>query len=894
MPPKVVLSKKTPTNSAAVGVIKAKCSDNQAILDQLFSIKLRIMKHTPNSNYYFTIVRAIESTKQHAVPIQSYQDFITLKYVGPTIAQQVTFPTATTTTTSTANADGANGNGTTQTSSSNGNSKNPVVPKKKRSQPQPQPQIQRPNENAPSAAAASTVSIPPHVPRNDEIPTPPIISSHPPPPKKRSRVTTTRTTASDKGKKQAAYEQAVHASKTWKKQVQKQYERNRQALTAVQVYQQIQQPEFAPVAHCQWRVVLLIDIREQWCDYIQAKCTMSGIPCEARQLPIGDMMWIVQGCIPNAKYSNNNNNNDGPTSEPKQLVVVEFVAGTILERKTPEDLKSSIFGTRYMEQRLRLQHCGIPQIIFLLEGDIHRELYACPVSTIQTAIWETRLFMNFNVVHTNHADDTVVTLKRYHRRILQRTFPRAFSSRSTTGATEALPTFHEAHRNSRRRSSNADNHNNDNSDSQSHQANRRRLRQRRQSLAELTFDMEPTIPFDMERFISYQELCCKVQYDRESGRQSVHHLYTAMLKQVSTIYNSTKCSAITNQYPTIDALCAAFYESIRTNHQNRITPVVDQGKYPTAQYMVTNVPLGDPNANNNQCNNDDSTTKSTTNTRRVVGPKSKTLGHRSSNELFVAFTGGDTYLTEYIQSHPSQLDRNIGPWTDRDATRNPPLPPSGTTAAAATTARHPSNVDRNNGTTLKPPPPPRTAAAAVATTTTLTPMINAQATKLSRRLSSSSSSSSPEKNVSSHNNEVISLQDDEDDEVDGRTNPDWYHHHSHHLGDENYHPNCKETIHQNASAKDTQPCRGDLLTTRDEDVVISSRTNGIATTKRPSPGHSTGHIVHLYDNNDTDSDDDSVLHLFGKEVTSMTNTFSQKRRNCGPKNDDDVIILLDD
>ena len=161
----------------------------------------------------------------------------------------------------------------------------------------------------------------------------------------------------------------------------------------------------------------------------------------------------------------------------------------------------------------------------------------------------------------------------------------------------------------------------------------------------------------------------------------------------------------------------------------------------------------------------------------------------------------------------------------------------------------------------------------------------------------------PEKNVSSHNNnnnnnnEVISLHDDDDDEVDGRTNPDWYQH-SHYLGDENYPPNRNAILHPNTSVQDTQLCRGDSWTTRDENVR-SSRTNGIATTKRSSLEHATGQIVHLDNNNnnnniDTDSDDDSVLHLFGKEVTCATNTFSQTQRNCGPKNDDDVIILLDD
>jgi ERCC4-type nuclease len=80
-----------------------------------------------------------------------------------------------------------------------------------------------------------------------------------------------------------------------------------------------------------------------------------------------------------------------------------------------------------------------------MEGDVNKDLYACPMETIQTAIWETRLSMNFSVLHTAHAEDTVQTLKRIHRRILQRAFPRTFQNQlyhtigSSTGTAEALP-----------------------------------------------------------------------------------------------------------------------------------------------------------------------------------------------------------------------------------------------------------------------------------------------------------------------------------------------------------------------------------------------------------------------------------------------------------------------
>ena len=147
-----------------------------------------------------------------------------------------------------------------------------------------------------------------------------------------------------------------------------------------------------------WKVTLLIDGREQRADHVQAKLQMSGVPCEQRHLPIGDMAWIA-------------------TSGS-----IEVMLGTIVERKQVDDLASSLFGTRYLEQRLRLQHCGVPQVIFLVEGDV-TAVANCSADTLRMAMMETRVQLNFQVHQTNHLDDTVRFLKLVHRRILQRAFP---------------------------------------------------------------------------------------------------------------------------------------------------------------------------------------------------------------------------------------------------------------------------------------------------------------------------------------------------------------------------------------------------------------------------------------------------------------------------------------
>ena len=107
-----------------------------------------------------------------------------------------------------------------------------------------------------------------------------------------------------------------------------------------------------------WKVILLVDGREHKSKHVVSKCKQSGIPCEERHLPIGDMTWIA-----------------------KSDTGTEIMLGTIIERKESSDLVQSLFGTRYLEQRLRLQNCGLPQLLFLVEGDLAANSN-CPKETL--------------------------------------------------------------------------------------------------------------------------------------------------------------------------------------------------------------------------------------------------------------------------------------------------------------------------------------------------------------------------------------------------------------------------------------------------------------------------------------------------------------------------------
>jgi ERCC4-type nuclease len=635
-------------------VVVAACPENQYILDQLNEIRHRVNVHTPKSRYYFTIQRAVQSMMQHPHPIQNYADALLLKHIGPSIATKINFlptTTAASTTTTTAAASDLNSR---------------KVPKRGR----------QPNLQVAMVTAATTATTEDHD-TGVAVTTFP----HASPTQKRQRCcvaggnnnhnnddagTTTVTMGGDggnsrattgtartieplpsypKGRKQLQYEQAIAEAKLW---------RERLCASLLQDSggdRHRQNDDIRNTAarrRILWRVVLLIDVREQWCEYIQAKCTMSGLPCESRTLPIGDMMWIVQGIVHQDTSPSRDNANGVCTPN----VVVELLLGTILERKTPEDLKQSIFGSRYMEQRLRLQNCGVPQIIFLIEGDANKDLYACPMETLQTAIWETRLSMNFSVLHTSHAEDTVQTLKRIHRRILQRAFPRTFQNQlyhtigTSNGTAEALPTFREAVRTQigvtktlgvqrPSLSENRINGTNTATTTTATDQQRRYRRERRSSLANLTFDSDPVLPLGMKRFMTYQELKTKIMYDREVGTQSVHHLHLAMLKQVPT-FNQKKCYAIASIYPTIHSLCSAYHQSMRrsaTTTTEAMVATTGTGPCPnhhhSATTMVLNLPL------QNDARHPPSTTM-------IV---QRNIGERSSEALFITYTGGVATLS---------------------------------------------------------------------------------------------------------------------------------------------------------------------------------------------------------------------------------------------------------
>ncbi len=528
----------------------AQCSVNQPGLDRLVA---EYEKAKPQSQYVQTLLRAIKSFSSCTLPISSQQEAMQLKCVGKHIARIICsekgLPTATAAVAVATAQDEATTEPQSQTSHQSDSNNNKTKTTKarnprKRKQSHVDDNVHENNSthiinNAEDAAVAK---VPPSNgnPCHHDIP-----SSKP--------------TA-----KQKAYDDAVK------------YAMN---LT------------LPPRG---WKVLLLVDIREHRSDHVLAKCRMSGIPCEERQLPIGDMAWIAR-CEQKHRGIT--------TTTTTTTTTIEVMLGTIIERKTAEDLTSSLFGTRYLEQRLRLQHCGLPQVLLLVEGDINNVMN-CPADTLEMAMMETRIQLEFQIVQTKSLDDTVRLLKRVHRRVLQRSFPLEFDDDNNQDSTgdggamvwsdpqlqrQYLPTFASPTAAAPAAATAAANH----------VAGPRRQR-RPSSLMEMLMDTPPVPPLGTTRFITYQELKCKVERDREAGTRTIGHVHAAMLKQVPSL-SQKKAIAMAQAFGTPHALMTALHTTM------------EDGNHDGAKRMLTNI------------------------TVEAQATRASTIGPKSAEELIVAY-----------------------------------------------------------------------------------------------------------------------------------------------------------------------------------------------------------------------------------------------------------------
>jgi len=282
-----------------------------------------------------------------------------------------------------------------------------------------------------------------------------------------------------------------------------------------------------------WSLLLLLVNRKHKANHFQSKLLQSGIQCEQRSLPIGDMLWIARGTSVQGK-------------------TIEVVLGTIIERKTLTDLAKSICDLRYMEQRLRLSSASsllhtsssdnkpLSKIIYLLEApsySLNDETNTTSLTPkmLQMALIRTMVELKFAIVQTATLADTIRFCKRLHKRLLRMFFPKEFvlmeqqqqqystsSSRQTNSSSEpmrkVMPSFASPTAKTKKRNS-------------------------------VTMTTPPTLPPHCTTYTSYDQFKTLIQNERHLGTRSISAIHQAMLKQVSGM-NLRKVQALANVYPT--------------------------------------------------------------------------------------------------------------------------------------------------------------------------------------------------------------------------------------------------------------------------------------------------------------------------------------------------------
>ncbi|CAM9328386.1 unnamed protein product, partial [Laminaria digitata] len=144
-----------------------------------------------------------------------------------------------------------------------------------------------------------------------------------------------------------------------------------------------------------WKAMLIVDNREHEFMSMQSALLQKGVPCETRQLPLGDMLWVAR-------------REDDPASE--------VLLGYIVERKTASDLASSIVDGRYDEQKRRLKLSGLRRRIYLVEGNLSHQ-NQLPPATLRTALASSQACGGLAIVRCASLTDSVAFLARTHHHI---------------------------------------------------------------------------------------------------------------------------------------------------------------------------------------------------------------------------------------------------------------------------------------------------------------------------------------------------------------------------------------------------------------------------------------------------------------------------------------------
>lgn len=111
----------------------------------------------------------------------------------------------------------------------------------------------------------------------------------------------------------------------------------------------------------------------------------------------------------------------------KDMVKVEMlsigdilVGDMVIERKTLEDLASSIIDGRYTEQSIRLEECrqeNNNKIYYFIEGDLTKYYSkSIPKETLISSMYSITHDKEFHVIQTRSLEDTVTYILQFHKK----------------------------------------------------------------------------------------------------------------------------------------------------------------------------------------------------------------------------------------------------------------------------------------------------------------------------------------------------------------------------------------------------------------------------------------------------------------------------------------------
>ncbi|KAJ3019062.1 UNVERIFIED_CONTAM: Crossover junction endonuclease mus81 [Siphonaria sp. JEL0065] len=144
-------------------------------------------------------------------------------------------------------------------------------------------------------------------------------------------------------------------------------------------------------------IVLILDNREikngQSRDFFKEGLAKRNVKFDNRSLDLGDVTWIAR-----------------PKCEGSYHGDEEIMLEYIVERKTLDDLVSSIKDGRFKEQKFRLSSCGVPNVIYVIEEVSTEMAETFGYEGVYTAITQTQVENGFFVKKTYSAEDTLAYL----------------------------------------------------------------------------------------------------------------------------------------------------------------------------------------------------------------------------------------------------------------------------------------------------------------------------------------------------------------------------------------------------------------------------------------------------------------------------------------------------